>query len=221
MKSTLLVVVLAAPMLSACISSGVRDQRIEPARTLSTQTGSHLSLEFPSGEVRVTRSSDLQLHASASFYCNSDSEACRSNAERARIVHDQRGEHSTIRFEPGAAYSTRHADLVFTVSVPPVTRLDVEMDAGSLQIDSPTGCLSASAGAGEITISAPANDVARVLLDANFGGTELSTPDGRVSEQRALLVGSELVWEAGSGACDLRAKLQAGGIDVTLRPNSE
>jgi hypothetical protein len=37
-----------------------------------------------------------------------------------------------------------------------------------------------------------------------------------VFDERKLLVGSEVLWEEGQGNCKLKAKLQAGSLDVEL-----
>ncbi len=204
------------PILSACISTGQRDTEITPARSLSTLTGSTLSLDFPSGEIRVKPSDDAQLHASVRFFCDAKSNSCRRNAENARIVHEQQGELSTVSFRPGSAYSTRHAHLIFDVQVPDVERLEISADAGEIAIVSPTGCLSVKAKAGDLSITAPATEVRSVALSARAGDANLRTPAGNADEERPLLVGSRVLWEAGAGHCHLSARLTAGGIDAAL-----
>lgn len=204
--------------LSGCVSSGVRDVEVTPAKTLATQIGSELTLIFPSGDIVVEPSDDGQLHAAVAFFCSADSEACRKNAGKAGIAYTQQGEMSTLTFKPSSAYTTRHADLRFRIRVPVIEQLTIEMDAGALSIDSPTGCLNVSAGAGEVSIRAPAKSVGSVSLDANIGDSSLRTPGGDVYDERKLLVGSEVQWEQGTGSCELRGKLQAGSLEVELLP---
>lgn len=202
-----------------CIGVAVADSRdvpVSPATELTTQVGSELTIDLPSGEVHIGVSDDDQLHASVDFYCRADHSVCFSNADRARIVHEQRGDSSVIRFKPGSAYTTRHANLTFKVLVPAVEQLSVAMDAGDLNIESPTGCLSVRAGAGDISVRAPAAGVAGAILDANVGDTSLRTPTGRVQNRRTMLVGSETRWAGGVGDCDLRVKLQTGAINAEL-----
>ena len=211
---------VAAPLLllplGGCISTGERDVEIIPATTLSTQVGSFLSLEFPSGDITIDPSSDSQLHASARFFCNAGSAQCPKNAAKAAIVHEQSGDHSVIRFKPSLAYSTRHAAVIYRVAVPDVARMKIDFDAGDFKVDSPTACVSVSAGAGDLLIDVPMRDVRRVSLDANIGDANLRTPAGYADDQRTLLVGSEIEWSDGPGSCDLDAKLQAGAINVRL-----
>ncbi|MFK7830284.1 MAG: hypothetical protein AB8B57_10935 [Congregibacter sp.] len=216
------VLLLASPLLlstlslTACISTGDREVEITPATSLSTQVGKFLNLEFPSGDVTVVPSTDGQLHASARFFCNVDSKQCPKNADKASIVHEQNGERSVILFKPALSYSTRHANIVYRVEVPDVARLSIDVDAGDFSINSPTACLSVSAGAGDLQIDVPLSDVRGVTLDANLGDANLQTPEGYADDERTLLVGSEIVWDKGPGACDLDAKLQAGAINVRL-----
>ncbi|MFT4767861.1 MAG: hypothetical protein ACI8RN_000990 [Glaciecola sp.] len=202
--------------LAGCVSSGVRDFEVTPSQTLDTQIGSRLTLLLPSGNFVVEQSPDEQLHASVRFFCNADSETCQKNAMEAGIRHTQQGEQSTLSFKPSSAYSSRYADLRFLIRVPEVENLSIEMDAGALKIDSATACINVKAGAGEVSIRAPAASAASVSLDANIGDSSLRTPSGDVYDERKLLVGSEVQWDEGSGRCQLRGKLQAGNLDVEL-----
>lgn len=215
---------LAAPLcltLVACMSSGERDVEVMPARTLTTQVAKVLDIEFPSGQIRITPSTDGQLHASVAFFCNEDSQTCRANAEKARIVHEQQGEHSYLSFTPGSVYSTRHANLIFKVQVPDVERLNVKADAGDIGIISPTACMTVRAGAGDLSIAVPAASIGRADLDANFGDANLKTLDADAEGRRPLLVGAEVKWAEGEGSCVLKAKLQAGAISVRLLGDDE
>jgi hypothetical protein len=211
----LLTPLLLLPLLG-CVSTGVRNVEITPSKTLDSQIGSELTLLFPSGDVQIDSSEDDQLHVVVKFFCNAESETCPENAAKAGIVHTQSGEHSTLSFEPSSAYTARHADLRFRIRVPEVRQLNVDMDAGALRLASRNGCVNVSGGAGEVTITAPAATVASVSLDANIGDASLKTPAGAVFDERKLLVGSEVLWEEGKGSCNLRAKLQAGSLDVEL-----
>ncbi|MDP5053916.1 MAG: hypothetical protein NWP69_09000 [Congregibacter sp.] len=202
--------------LMGCISTGVRDFEVTPPTTLDTQVGSDLVLLLPSGNIVVESSRDDQLHASVRFFCSADSDTCRKKAQEAGIVHTQQGTTSTLSFKPSSAYTTRHADLRFRIQVPAVDQLSIEMDAGSLSVDMNSGCLDVKAGAGDVTISVPVNTVKKVMLDANIGDANLSIPDGEVFDERKLLVGSEVLWDQGAGSCNLKAKLQAGEVSVTL-----
>lgn len=216
MRSALLVTAALVPLLTACISSGERDFKVEPPATLTTQVANELTLQFDSGDVRIVPSSDDRLRASATFYCDQTNAQCLKNAAKASIVHQQRADHSTIRFEPGGAYTTRHANVIYRVEVPRVDLLKVSFDAGDVRIDSPTACLRASGAAGDINITAPFASVASVTLDANLGDANLQTPSGMANDRRPLLVGSEIEWTEGPGNCALNAKLTAGSISVRL-----
>lgn len=202
--------------LTACISTGNREVEITPPTTLSTQVGNFLTLEFPTGNVIVEPSMDGQLHADARFFCNVDSKQCPKNAAKAGIVHEQNGDQSVIRFKPALAYSSRHANIYYRVSVPDIARLTIDVDAGDSKINSPTACLSVSAGAGDVQVDVPMSDVRNVALDANLGDANLRTPEGYADDERTLLVGSEILWDKGPGLCDLDVKLQAGAINVRL-----
>lgn len=125
-------------------------------------------------------------------------------------------EQSSPSFKPSSAYTSRYADLKILIRVPKVESLTIEMDAGALSIDSPTACINVKAGAGEVSVRAPAASAASVSLDANIGDSSLRTPSGAVYDERKLLVGSEVHWAEGSGSCELRGKLQAGSLDVEL-----
>ncbi|WOJ97115.1 DUF4097 family beta strand repeat-containing protein [Congregibacter brevis] len=215
MRRLLLTPIILLP-LTACVSSGVRDVEITPAASLDTKVGRELVLLLPAGDFTIEPSMDDELHATARFFCNSQSDTCREKAAEAGIVHALQGTTSTLSFKPSSAYTTRHADLRFLIQVPAVEQLDIEMDAGDLKIDAASGCLNVKAGAGDVSISAPASSVARVKLDANIGDASLRIPDGEVFDERKLLVGSEVLWEEGTGSCQLRGKLQAGDLNVRL-----
>ncbi|GAB5413832.1 MAG: hypothetical protein Cons2KO_14350 [Congregibacter sp.] len=217
---TVLLALAMAPLLAACISSGERDFKVEPPASLTTQVAPTLTLEFSSGDIRVLPSADEKLRATATFYCDQSNSQCLKNAAKASIVHQQRAEHSTIRFEPGSAYTTRHANVIYRVEVPMVDSLKVSFDAGDVRVDSPTACLKASGAAGDLNITAPYESVASVSLDANLGDANLITPAGLASDRRPLLVGSEVEWAEGPGNCAMNAKLTAGAISVRLEDDS-
>ena len=215
MLRSLFVPVVFLPLVG-CVSSGVRDVEVTPPKTLDTQIGSSLVLNLPVGDFVVESSEDDLLHVAVRFFCSADGETCRKKAQEAGIVIAQQGDTSTLSFKPSSAYTTRHADLRFTVQVPDIEELDIDMDAGALAVGLPSGCLNVRAGAGDVSIQVPAASVGTVKLDANIGDANLQTPGKEVFDERKLLVGSEVLWEEGTGSCTLRAKLQAGELSVRL-----
>ncbi len=216
MRKLMPLAALCGLSLTACVSVGDRSLQVSPATTLVTQTGSGLVLDLPSSQVRIRPSDDDMLHATAVFFCDPENQRCLKNAERAAIVHEQKGDASYLSFEPGSAYSTRHADIEVTVEVPSIESLRVKVAAGDIDIESPTACVTARTTAGDLSIRAPLESAGSVHLDANVGDAELRTPSGEVFNDRSMLVGAEVHWDEGPGPCELSAKLTAGAIGVTL-----
>jgi hypothetical protein len=208
-----------ALLLAVQHGAAIADDRrveIDPPVNLSTAVARQLTIEFPSGDMVVSPSDDDQLHAQVLFFCKEGSDRCRDNASAARIVHTQDGEQSTLRFEPKSAYNTKFVQMEFLVQVPAVETLDVEMKAGALAIDSPTGCLTVRAGVGDVSVRAPRSAVASVDLDTGMGDASLLGPRNNTRESRPMLVGSEVSWDDGDGRCDLTVTLKVGQIGVTL-----
>jgi len=218
MPRALTVMALSVTLLSACAGNSERTVETPSAKAVNVSVDPVLELQLPSGDVRIVQSEDDLLHASAVFFCAEGSERCARNAQEARIVHETDGQTSVLRFLPDSAYSTRFADVRVQIALPPVEALEVHMGAGALQLASPTACLSVKAGAGDVAIKAPFDDVASVALKAGVGEARLRTPDGGGEEQRPLLVGSKVNWSEGPGTCVLGASLTAGSIGVRLLP---
>ena len=94
--------------------------------------------------------------------------------------------------------------------------LAVNMTAGELHVSGVDACLSVDMGAGDVEIQAPADMVGRVALDAGIGDAHLSVGESSYEAPRSWLIGAELLWEQGTGPCDLVVDLQAGDINVSL-----
>ena len=53
-------------------------------------------------------------------------------------------------------------------------------------------------------------------LDANFGDASLALRGDTIEGRRPMLVGAEVEWQEGPGACTLSVDLGAGDIQATL-----
>jgi hypothetical protein len=113
-------------------------------------------------------------------------------------------------------FAYRDTDTTTHVRVPDDRVLLVYMSAGDLDIARVSGCLEVHVKAGDVSVEVPSADVRTARLDANFGDAALALPGDTIEGRRPLLVGAEVEWQEGPGACALSVDLGAGDIQATL-----
>ncbi|MFT5482450.1 MAG: hypothetical protein ACI9GW_001101 [Halieaceae bacterium] len=208
--------VLALFFVSACVSVGPRDVRIEPSQTLDVVPAATIVLNIAGGEVSIEASEDDQLHASLTFYCDSAVGKCADKAANVKFVYAVKNDVSTISIDPDSLFAMNSADLVYRFQIPDGERLTVDMDAGDLEISQLSRCVDAVVGAGNVEITASEKFVRSVYLNATIGDVSLSHSGDRVDVQRSMLVGAETTWKNDEGECRLIATVAAGNIEVHL-----
>jgi hypothetical protein len=113
-------------------------------------------------------------------------------------------------------FAYRDTETATHVWVPEDRVLLVDMSAGDLDISRVSGCLTVRIKAGDVSVNVPAASVRTVWLDANFGDASLAFEGDTVEGRRPMLVGAEVDWREGKGACALSVDLGAGDIQATL-----
>ena len=214
----LLMVLLFAVSLAACAGEVRRDVPIGSPRTLevSVPEAARLEISLPPGEAVIEGGSGSTLKAEMDVRCHEATGSCADRAGKMRWLLDSSDSAVKLTATPESMMAYRDTETTTRVWVPDNRVLLVNMSAGDLSIARVSGCLEVHVKAGDVSVEAPMASVHTAWLDANFGDASLALKDDTLEGHRRLLVGAEVDWKEGSGACALSVDLGAGDIQATL-----
>ena len=214
----LLMVLPFAVSLVACAGEVRRDAPIGSPRTVeaSVPAAARLEISLPPGEAVIEGGSGDALKARMDVRCHDATGSCADRAARMHWVIDSSDSAVKLTATPESMLAYRDTDTTTHVWVPDDRVLLVNMSAGDLEITRVSGCLEVHVEAGDVSIEVPTASVHTAWLDANVGDASLALNGDTIEGHRRLLVGAEVDWQEGSGACALSVDLGAGDIQATL-----
>jgi hypothetical protein len=148
--------------------------------------------------------------------CAEASGGCADRAAAMQWLVESSDSVVKLTATPESMFAYRDTETTTRVQVPDDRVLLVYMSAGDLDIERVSGCLEVHVKAGDVSVEVPSVNVRTARLDANFGDASLALPGDKVEGRRPLLVGAEVEWQDGPGACALSVDLGAGDIQATL-----
>jgi hypothetical protein len=204
--------------LSACAGEVKREIVIGSPRNIQVAVPptASVQLSLPPGDSVIEASEDGDLKADMQIRCGSETDACARHAAEVQWKVASSDTRLELSFTPDSAFQFNNSDTTTHVWVPADRPVTVNMSAGELEIRRVSGCLDVDMSAGDISIEVPAASVRTAHLDANVGDASLATPDNSMEGRRRLLVGAEVNWDKGEGACALSVDLGAGDIEAKL-----
>ena len=210
---------LASVLLSACvIDARHADTVVGPERTIDIPVtpDTVVDLRIPAGDVRISGVSGNRLTAEILVKCPDLESGCAKRLGSLQFVTDYEGDRLTLRTNRNSSMKYRSGQVITTVRIPEVSKVNVNMTAGELNIHDVQACLTVDMTAGDINLEMAEELVASVMLDAGVGDASLRVGDYNRSAPRSWLIGAELSWDQGGGYCHLDVDLQAGDIEVEL-----
>ena len=206
-------------LLSACVIDARRsDTVVGPERTIDIPVTAEtiVDLRIPVGDVHIEGISGDRLTAEIVVKCPDLESGCAKRLGGLQFVTDYQGDRLSLRTNRNSSMKYRSGQVTTTVRIPVVSKLNVNMTAGDLNIHDVQACITVDMTAGDIDLEIAEELVASVRLDAGVGDASLRI-DGRYhSAPRSWLIGAELSWDRGSGYCHVDVDLQAGDISVEL-----
>ena len=210
--------VLPVVILIAACAGTSPEVLVGPERTaeLVLGSGASVAIALPPGEAIIEGvPGGNVLRADMEIRCPSATGACARRAADARWVIEPGASQVTLRPSEGS-FAFRDMEATVRVSVPDDRPLRIDMPAGDLTVKRVSGCLVVDMEAGDVEVEVPAASVRSARADANFGDASLDLPGDSIEGRRPMLVGAEVEWQEGSGACDLAIDLSFGDIRVNL-----
>ena len=206
-------------LLSACVIDARRaDTVIGPERTIDLPVTSEtvVDLRIPAGDVHIEGTSGDRLTAEIVVRCPDEESGCAKRLRDLQFVTDFVGDRLVLKTNRNSSMKYRSGQITTKVRIPEVSKVNVNMTAGDLNIHDVQACLSVDMTAGDIDLEMDEELVASVMLDAGVGDASLRVDDYNRSAPRSWLIGAELSWEQGNGYCHVDVDLQAGDISVEL-----
>lgn len=205
-------------MAAACAGEAHRDVVVAGPHVVELAVPATASLHFfiPPGEAVIEGTDDDGLKAEMEIRCESATGACAKRAEQVRWQVDASETAVSVSAAPESMFSYRNADITTHVWVPSERNLAVEMSAGDLEIRHVSGCLVVDMTAGDVQVEVPEASVRTAHLDANFGDATLVTSRDSIEGHRRALVGADVNWSGGQGACALSVDLDFGDVEAKL-----
>ncbi len=212
------------PALAALIATGCAsepryaDTPVGAPRLIELPVAEHdrVLIRIPAGDVRIVGTGGDRLRGELILKCPDATGRCARRLSEVEFVGLVKPGAVDLRLTHDRSYRYRDGSLKAVIEVPRARELEVRMTAGDLEIDRVDACLTVHMGAGDVGIRAPADRVARVKLDAGVGDAGLTAGGRHIEAPRSWLIGAELDWGPGAGACDMVVDLRAGDIDVSL-----
>ena len=206
-------------IMAACAGEpGHRDVVVGGPHTveLTVPPTAAVHVAIPPGDAIVEGTDNDGFKAEMEIRCESETSACAKRAEQVRWVVDQSDTAVSVSAAPEAMFSYRNADITTHVWVPSERSLAVVMSAGDLEIRRVSGCLDVDMTAGDVEVEVPEASVRTAHLDANFGDATLVTSRDSIEGHRRALVGADVNWAGGQGACALSIDLNFGDVQAKL-----
>ena len=218
-KKSLALALISPILLSACVIDARRaDVVVGPERTIDIPVTSStiVDLRIPVGDVRIEGTSGARLSAGMEVKCPDLDSACARRLGELQFVTDFHNDRLVLRTNKNSSMKYRSGQVTTTIYIPQVSKVNVNMTAGDLNINNVQACLTVDMTAGDIEVDISEELVASVMLDAGVGDASLRVDDRYRSAPRSWLIGAELDWDHGSGHCHVDVDLQAGDISVQL-----
>ena len=220
MNTKNLALALAIPvLLSACVIDARRaDTVVGPERTIDVPVTPEtvVNLRIPVGDVHIEGASGDRLTAEIVVKCPDLESGCATRLGDLQFVTDYEGDRLMLRTNRNSSMKYRSGQVTTTIRIPDVSKVNVNMTAGDLNIQNVQACLSIDMTAGDIDLEMAESLVASVMLDAGVGDASLRVDGEYRNAPRSWLIGAELSWEHGNGYCHVDVDLQAGDISVEL-----
>jgi hypothetical protein len=204
--------------LAACAGEVRRDVAVGAPRTveISVPAAARVELTLPPGEAVIEGGSGTALKAQMDVRCADAAGACADRAADMHWLIDSSDSVVKVTATPESMFAYRDSETTTHVWVPDDRVLLVNMSAGDLNIERVSGCLEVHVKAGDVSVEVPTTSVRTAWLDANFGDASLALHGDSIEGHRRMLVGAEVEWKDGPGACALSVDLGAGDIQATL-----
>ncbi len=206
---------LAAMFTSATCIAQDGEKRI----TLQENSGKAetIKLIIPAGKMLVsgTTGSTVTAELTASCQPKKDKEKCAKLLKELAWAQ-KLGPVAEFGLSPSDISEYNDMNIQVKFSVPKDKKLNVSLSAGDLRIEGTSACLDAEVHAGQIQINLKEAQLASAELVSRVGDVHMITSKGRVDGNRSLLVGANLEWNKGAGACHTEASVLAGEVQLKL-----
>jgi len=180
----------------------------------------HISLDVPAGQVMVVGTAGNKLVAEVKASCKDVKRTDKDSCEALLKELDwskKIGKNTEIGLVPEKITRYDNIQIEVKVSLPADKKLNVNLAAGDLNLDGTNACIEASVNAGQLNLKLKESQLASAELHAKVGEAKLTNTKGETrSGERSMLVGANLTWDKGTGACHAKADVMAGEVHLTL-----
>jgi hypothetical protein len=179
-----------------------------------------INLEIPAGQVAVVGTAGSKLIAEVKASCKDvkrlDKDACQAvlnELDWSKKI----GKNTEIGLVPEKITRYDNIQIEVRVSLPADKNVNVNLAAGDLSVEGTSACITASVNAGQLHLKLKESQLASAELHAKVGDATLTNLKGETrAGERSMLVGADLSWNKGTGACRAKAEVMAGAVHLTL-----
>lgn len=176
-----------------------------------------IRIHIPAGDVDITGTTGSNLTAVVTAICQQENRDSCNQFIKELSWAKKVGDVTELGLTPAGITKYDHVTIKVKIAAPNDTKLEVNLSAGELRITDTSACVMADVNAGELNLNLKESQLASAELNAKVGDVKLSTAKGTTEGDRSLLVGANLKWDKGTGACHLKANVLAGEVHLTLK----
>jgi len=204
----------------AAMCSSTMAFAVDGERTVSLQQdvskAELIRINVPAGDVEITGTTGSDVTAIVTVVCQQENRDNCNQLIKELGWAKKTGNLTELGLAPAGITHYDHVTIKVKIAVPNDKKLEVNLSAGELRINDTSACLTANVNAGEVNINLKQTQLASAELTAKVGDATLTTAKNTIAGERSLLVGANLKWDKGTGACHLKADVLAGEAHLTL-----